>query len=140
VEDENAVGMLNGTETMGDDQRGATAEQAVESIADLQLGLCVHARSSFVKDEEARIVGQGAREIDELALTNRQRGAAFVDAGADAFGRDSMKSARPISQMAFSTVERSMSGVPRRTLDSMVPLNKKGSGERCRRGDGDLAG
>src|SRR5258707_8372902 len=44
VENENAVGMLNGAEAMRDDQRGATAEQAVESIADLQLGLCVHAR------------------------------------------------------------------------------------------------
>src|SRR5712671_3658577 len=85
VEDENAVGMLNGAEAMRDDQRGATAEQAVESIADLQLGLGVHAGSSFVKDEEARIVRQGAREIDELALTNRQRGAALIDAGADAF-------------------------------------------------------
>src|SRR6266850_4258651 len=85
VEDEDAVGMLNGAETMRDDQRGATAEQAVESIADLQLGLRVHAGSSFVKDEEARIVRQGAGKIDELTLTNRQRGAALVDAGADAF-------------------------------------------------------
>ena len=32
-------------------------------------------------------MGQGAREIDELALTNRQRGAAFADTGADAFGK-----------------------------------------------------
>src|SRR6267142_2212856 len=85
VEDENTVGMLNGAEPMRDDQRGAAAEQAIEGIADLQLGLCVHARSSFVKDEEARIVRQGAREIDELALSDRERGAAFVDAGADAF-------------------------------------------------------
>src|SRR5882762_9152722 len=87
VEDENTVGMLNRAETMRDDQRGAAAEQAVEGIADLQLGLGIHARSSFVKDEEARIVRQGAGKIDELALSDRERGAAFVDTGADAFGK-----------------------------------------------------
>src|SRR6266403_1285639 len=54
VEDEDAVGMLNGAKAMRDDQRGAAAEQAVEGIADLQLGLGVHAGSSFVEDEEAR--------------------------------------------------------------------------------------
>src|SRR5712672_1482849 len=85
VKDEDAVSVLNGAETMRDDQRGAAAEQAAESIMDLEFGLGVHAGSSFVKDEEARIVGQGAREIDELALSDRERGAAFVDAGADAF-------------------------------------------------------
>ncbi len=52
VEDKNAVGMLNGAETMRDDQRGAAAEQAIEGIADLQLGLGVDAGSSFVKDEK----------------------------------------------------------------------------------------
>ena len=33
VEDENAVGVLNGAETMRDDEGGASAEQAVEGIA-----------------------------------------------------------------------------------------------------------
>src|SRR5712672_4383135 len=59
VKDEDAVSVLNGAEPMGDDQRGATAEQAIKSIADLQLGLSVHAGSSFVKDEKARIVREG---------------------------------------------------------------------------------
>src|SRR5216684_3817654 len=57
---------------------GAAAEKAVEGIADLQLGFCVHARGGFVEDEEAGIVGEGAGEIDELALADGERGAALV--------------------------------------------------------------
>src|SRR5260370_5484954 len=86
VEDEDAVSMLNGAEAVRDDERGAAAEQAVEGIADLQFGFGVHARGGFVEDEEAGIVGEGAGEIDELALADGERGAAHVDAGADAFG------------------------------------------------------
>src|SRR4029077_895145 len=66
--------------------RGAAAEQAVEGVADLQLSLGVHAGGGFVENEEARIVCEGAGEIDELALADRERRTAFVDAGADAFG------------------------------------------------------
>src|SRR5712664_421203 len=85
VEDEDTIGVLDGAEAMRDDQRGAAAEQAVEGIADLQLGLGVHAGGGFVEDKGARIVREGAREIDKLALTNGKCGAALVDAGGDAF-------------------------------------------------------
>src|SRR5713226_613587 len=78
--------MLNGAEAVRDDERGAAAEKAVEGISDLQFGFGVHARGGFVEDEEAGIVGEGAGEIDELALADGERGAALVDAGADAFG------------------------------------------------------
>src|SRR5579862_4903786 len=76
VEDEDAVGVLNGAEAMGDDQGGAAAEQAIEGIADLQFGLGVHTGGGFIEDEEAGIVCQGAGEIDELALADGERGAA----------------------------------------------------------------
>src|ERR1700720_1774180 len=71
---------------MRDDQGGAAAQQAVEGFADLDFGFGVHAGGGFVEDEEARIVGQGAGEVDELALAYRERGAAFADGGGDAFG------------------------------------------------------
>ena len=86
VEDEDAVGVLDGAEAMGDDERGAAAEEAVERFADQEFGFGVDAGGGFVEDEEARIVSQGAGEIDELALTDAERGAAFVDGGGDAFG------------------------------------------------------
>src|ERR1700752_2669548 len=81
VEDEDAVGMLNGAEAMRDHQRGAATEQAVKGVADLQLGLGVDAGGGFVQDQKARIVCQRASKIDELPLTDRERRAALVDAG-----------------------------------------------------------
>src|SRR5438309_2511747 len=85
VEHENAIGVLNGAEPMRNNQRGTATEQAVQGVADLQLGFGVHARSSFIKDEEAWIVRQRAGEIDELTLADGQRGPAFVHARSDAF-------------------------------------------------------
>ena len=87
VEDQDAVGVLNGAEAMSDDQRGAAGEKAIERVADEQLGFGVDAGSGFVEDQEARIVREGASEIDELALADGERGAAFVDGGVDAFGK-----------------------------------------------------
>lgn len=71
---------------MGDDERGAAAEETVEGVANLQLGLGIDAGGGFVEYKEARIVREGASEADELALADRERGAALVDGGADAFG------------------------------------------------------
>src|SRR5260370_14964557 len=85
VEDEDAVSMLNGAEAVRDDECGAAAEKAVEGIADLQLGFCVHARGRFVEDEEGGIVGEGPGGIDELALADGKRGGSLVDGGAYAF-------------------------------------------------------
>ena len=56
VEDEDAVGVLDGAQAMGDDQGGAAAEQAVEGFADLEFGFGVHAGGGFVEDQEAWIV------------------------------------------------------------------------------------
>src|SRR5580658_5788965 len=76
---------------MGDDQGSAAGKEAVEGLANLQFGFGVDAGGGFVEDEEARIVGEGAREADELALADGKRGAAFVDAGVDAFGQGANK-------------------------------------------------
>src|SRR6267142_2009389 len=129
VEDEDTIGVLDGAEAMRDDQRGAAAEQAVEGIADLQLGLGVHAGGGFVEDKEARIVREGAREIDKLALTNGKCGAASARPASTAPPSSNrfVKLVLPISQIDCSTVARSMPGVPRRTLDSMVPVKRNGS-------------
>src|ERR1700683_2104393 len=85
VEDEDAVGVLDGAEAVCDDERRAAAEQTVQSLANLEFGFGVYAGGSFVEDQEARIVSHGAGEIDELALTYRERRSAFVDRGGDAF-------------------------------------------------------
>ena len=85
VENENAVGVLNGAQPVRDDERGAALEQTVERFANQNLGLGVHARRRFVKNQEPGIVRQRPREADQLALPHGERSAAFADIGFRAF-------------------------------------------------------
>jgi hypothetical protein len=56
VEDEDAVGVLNGAEAMRDDQGGSAAEETVERFADQEFRFGVDAGCGFVEYQEARIV------------------------------------------------------------------------------------
>src|SRR5580700_8342152 len=87
VKNEDARCVLNGAQAMSDHQRGTSGKEAVESFANLQLGFGVNAGSCFVKDEEVRIVRKSAREANELALADGERGTALVDGGVDPFGQ-----------------------------------------------------
>src|SRR6516165_12644310 len=83
MEDEDAVGVLNGAEAVGDNERGAAGEQAVERFADHQFGFRIDAGGGFVEDQIARIVRQGASEADELALADGKSRASLVDLRGD---------------------------------------------------------
>src|SRR5229473_4937525 len=87
VEYEDAVGVLNGAQPVSDYQCGAAREQTIQSFANEQLSLGVHARSGFVENQEARIVRQGAGKIDELSLADGKCGAALVDVTGNALGK-----------------------------------------------------
>jgi len=50
----------------------APGQQAVQGFANEQLRLRIDARGCFVQNQEARIVRQRARKIDELALPDRK--------------------------------------------------------------------
>ena len=128
VEDENAVGVLNGAQAMGDDERGAAGEQAVERFANQQLGFGVHAGGGFVENQEARIVRQRAGEADQLALADGKSRAALVDAGVHAFwqGANEIAEADFVDGALDGRRGRCL-GVPRRTLDSSVPVKRNGS-------------
>src|SRR5260221_1248107 len=128
--------MLNGAEAMRDDKRGAAAEEAVEGIADLQLGFGVHAGGGFIKDEEARIVREGAGEIDELALADGERGAALVDAGADAFGERFDE----IGETDFADGIFHSGAVDVRTAEADVGFDGAGEEEGILEDDGQLSG
>ena len=56
-------------------------DQAVHRLLDLALGLGVDRAGRLVEDQDARIVQQGARDGDPLALAARQRVAALADHG-----------------------------------------------------------
>jgi hypothetical protein len=94
MEDEDARSVLNRTEAMSDDERGASGKKTVEGFANLQLGFGVDAGSGFIEDEEAGVVGEGSREADELALADGESGAALVDARVYAFGESADKIAK----------------------------------------------
>src|SRR5437899_5243830 len=95
MEYEDAIRVLNRAKAVGDYQCGAAGEQTIQSFANEQLGLGVHARSGFVQNQEARIVCQSAGKIDELALPDRKRGAALVYVAGDAFRQGADKLAKP---------------------------------------------
>src|ERR1700676_787473 len=135
VEDKDAVGVLNGAETMRDDESGAAAKQAIEGVADQQLSLCVHAGRGFVENKEARIVREGASEIDELALADGQRRAAFVDAGADAF----RKRFDEIGEADFADGGLDGSAVDARSAQAHVGFDSAGEEKRILQHDAELA-
>ena len=64
---------------MGDDDRGAALEQALEALLDRALGADVDVGRGLVEDQDARLGQEGAGEGDELALAGRELDAALAD-------------------------------------------------------------
>ena len=72
VHDDNLVRSLNGRQTVGDHERGAAFDHAIERVTDPEFGFGIYARRGFIKDQDLRIMRQGARETDELFLSGRK--------------------------------------------------------------------
>src|ERR1700674_3061891 len=70
--------MLDGAQTVRDDNGGAAGEQPIQSFADHHLGLCVYARGGFVENQKPGIVRERPSEADQLALTDRKGRAALA--------------------------------------------------------------
>src|SRR5690606_25621953 len=79
VEDEDAVGVLDGGEAVGDDDGGAAAHEGVERVLDLALERGVDGAGGLVEDEDERVEGEGACEGEELALADGEGDAALAD-------------------------------------------------------------
>ncbi len=79
VHDEDGVGALDGGEAVGDEDRGAAGDHAIEGEADAEFGVGVDGRGGFVEDEDGGLVGEGAGEGDELFLAGGEGGAALGD-------------------------------------------------------------
>ena len=58
----------------------------IEGRADLLLADRIEMRGRFVEDQDRRVLQEGARDRNSLALTARQLHAAFADAGREALG------------------------------------------------------
>src|SRR5690242_4596865 len=78
MEDENSVGMLDGAETMSNNDGRASRQQPVQSVADHQLGARVDAGSGFVENQETRIMCQRPGETHQLPLPHGKGRAALA--------------------------------------------------------------
>ncbi len=72
VHNDDFVSALHCREAVGDDQRGAAFDHAIEGVADFEFRLRVHAGGGFVEDQDFGIVRQSAGEGDELLLSGRK--------------------------------------------------------------------
>ncbi len=60
AQDEDAVGVADGGEAVGDDEGGAAGDQRAEVLLDGSLGLRVHRAGGLVEDEDGRVLDDGA--------------------------------------------------------------------------------
>ena len=81
VEDDDAVGVADGAEAVGDDEGGAALLQLLQRLLDEVLALAVERRGGLVEDEDAGVAEDGAGDRDALALAAAELDAALADDG-----------------------------------------------------------
>ena len=86
VEHQDAIGLANGGEAVGNGKDGAILHQIVDGVLDLLLGDGVERGGGFVKDEDRRITQNGAGNGHALALSTAKDEALFADDAVVAFG------------------------------------------------------
>ena len=81
IQDVDAVGTADGAEAVGDDDGGASHEEPIEGLLDLDFGDGVDIGGGFIQDQNAGGGEHGTGDADELALAEREIDAAFLNAG-----------------------------------------------------------
>lgn len=81
VEDQDAVGVADGGQAVGDDDGGAALHEFFDGGLDELFGFGVDAAGGLVEDEDARVVGDDAAEGQQLALAGGEVGAGFLELG-----------------------------------------------------------
>src|SRR5690606_21703184 len=76
---DDAVGVLDRRQPVGDDQRRAALRELVERLLDRALGLGVEGRGRLVEDQDRRVLQEDARDRQPLLLTARELHAALAD-------------------------------------------------------------
>ncbi len=80
VHDDDAIGMLDGGQTMGNHERGAITLQRLERFLHAPLGFGIERRGGLVQHENRRVLQQGPRDGDPLLLAAGKLRAAIADA------------------------------------------------------------
>src|SRR5439155_23872034 len=78
VEDDDAVGMADGRQAMGHDERRPALHQTPEGVEHRRLGVGVEGRRRLVEDEDRRVLDEGARDRQPLLLADREGHAALA--------------------------------------------------------------
>jgi hypothetical protein len=68
-EDDDAIGVFDGAETVGDDDGGASFHQAIKGFFDEEFAFCVKGAGGFVEDQDAWIFEYGSRNGHPLFLS-----------------------------------------------------------------------
>jgi hypothetical protein len=79
VENDQAIGVTQGGQAVGNGNRRPSAHQVVERLLDFLLGRRIDGRSGLVEDQDARVDQQRAGDRNPLPFATRQRLAAFAD-------------------------------------------------------------
>ena len=73
------VGVAHRGQTVGDDQGRAPLHQVLEGPLDDRLGLGVERRGGLVEDQDRRVLVEGARDRQALALSAREPHSRLAD-------------------------------------------------------------
>jgi hypothetical protein len=76
---QNPVRILDGRQPVGDHERGASFEEALDGLLDQYLALRIQGAGGFVENQNLRIPQDGPGNGDPLALAAGQLGAPLAD-------------------------------------------------------------
>ena len=79
VDDEDAVGLHDRAQAVRHDECRTAPQQLLQGILHEQFGAGVHGAGSFIQHENAGVGEEGAREADQLPLTQAHVRAALAD-------------------------------------------------------------
>ena len=87
LQSDDLVGVADGAQAVGDDQRRAAPQHRFQRLLDQVLRLGVHRRGGLVQDEDTGVGQDGPRQRQPLFLAPAQLDAPLADLGVVAFGQ-----------------------------------------------------
>ncbi len=91
LNNQNSVGVDHGCEPMGNDNAGAAFRQCLERSLNRRFAFGIQRRGCLIQKQNWRVLENGARDCDALALAAGQGDAAFADRSVQAIGKSRMK-------------------------------------------------
>jgi hypothetical protein len=113
IHDQDQIGLFDGRQAVGDDQRRPAGHHLGRGRLDVPFGFGVERRSGLVEDEDRCVLEQRPGNGQALALAAGEQHAVFTDQGVEARGRRSMNSRRKAASAArFDACARHLARSP----------------------------